>query len=91
MEHWKADWLFGYQCLNGSNPRMIQRCKKLPENFPVTPDMVQTSMTPKTNLDKELKVRKCTIQYLVYNICNYFIVTKYIYCKIVYFIIEIVD
>uniref|UniRef100_A0A7N6BJA2 Arachidonate 12-lipoxygenase n=1 Tax=Anabas testudineus TaxID=64144 RepID=A0A7N6BJA2_ANATE len=55
MEHWKEDWLFGYQCLNGSNPRMIQRCKKLPEKFPVIPDMVQRSMPPRTNLEKELK------------------------------------
>uniref|UniRef100_A0A3B4TNC7 Arachidonate 12-lipoxygenase n=1 Tax=Seriola dumerili TaxID=41447 RepID=A0A3B4TNC7_SERDU len=55
MEHWKEDWFFGYQCLNGSNPRMIQKCRKLPENFPVTSDMVQSSMAPGTNLDKELK------------------------------------
>ncbi|XP_023279662.1 arachidonate 5-lipoxygenase-like [Seriola lalandi dorsalis] len=55
MEHWKEDWFFGYQCLNGSNPRMIQKCRKLPENFPVTSDMVQSSMAPRTNLDKELK------------------------------------
>lgn len=61
MEHWKEDWFFGYQCLNGSNPRMIQRCKKIPENFPVTSDMVQSSMAPRTNLDKELKVEKCTV------------------------------
>uniref|UniRef100_A0A3Q4GAF0 Arachidonate 12-lipoxygenase n=1 Tax=Neolamprologus brichardi TaxID=32507 RepID=A0A3Q4GAF0_NEOBR len=55
MTHWKEDWFFGYQCLNGSNPRMIQRCKKLPENLPVTADMVQRSMADRTNLDKELK------------------------------------
>ncbi|XP_053199449.1 arachidonate 12-lipoxygenase, 12S-type [Scomber japonicus] len=55
MKHWKEDSLFGYQCLNGSNPRMIQRCKNLPGNFPVTPDMVQSSLPPKTNLNKELK------------------------------------
>ncbi|XP_070710645.1 arachidonate 12-lipoxygenase, 12S-type [Pempheris klunzingeri] len=55
MEHWREDWFFGYQCMNGSNPRMIQRCKKLPENFPVAPDMVQSSMVPTTNLDKELE------------------------------------
>ncbi|KAF3697442.1 Arachidonate 5-lipoxygenase [Channa argus] len=55
MDHWKEDWFFGYQCLNGSNPRMIKKCKKLPENFPVTPDMVQSSMRTGTNLGKELK------------------------------------
>lgn len=58
MKHWKEDWFFGYQCLNGSNPRMIQRCKKLPENLPVTADMVQRSMAGRTNLNKELKVEK---------------------------------
>lgn len=56
MMHWKEDWFFGYQCLNGTNPKMIQRCKKLPENFPVTADMVQSSMPPTTSLDKEVKV-----------------------------------
>ncbi|XP_034020087.1 arachidonate 12-lipoxygenase, 12S-type [Thalassophryne amazonica] len=55
MEHWKEDWLFGYQCLNGCNPRMIKRCNKVPENFPVKPNMVQRSLYPRTNLDKELK------------------------------------
>ncbi|KAM9717911.1 arachidonate 12-lipoxygenase, 12S-type isoform 1-T1 [Menidia menidia] len=55
MEHWQEDWLFGYQCLNGSNPRMIQKCNKLPENFPVTADMVQSSMGERRTLDKELK------------------------------------
>lgn len=57
MDHWKEDWFFGYQCLNGSNPRMIRRCRKLPDNFPVTPDMVQRSMASRTHLDKELKVQ----------------------------------
>lgn len=55
MDHWKEDWFFGYQCLNGSNPRMIKKCMRLPENFPVTSDMVQSSMPAKTTLDKELK------------------------------------
>ncbi|XP_071403390.1 arachidonate 12-lipoxygenase, 12S-type [Centroberyx affinis] len=55
MEHWKEDWFFGYQYLNGSNPRMIQRCRELPGNFPITADMVQGSLDPRTSLDKELK------------------------------------
>lgn len=75
MEHWREDWFFGYQCLNGSNPRMIRRCNKLPENFPVTPDMVQRSMAPRTNLNKELKVetfRKCTPTFLTcFNVNNH--------------------
>uniref|UniRef100_A0A3Q3KIC9 Arachidonate 12-lipoxygenase n=1 Tax=Mastacembelus armatus TaxID=205130 RepID=A0A3Q3KIC9_9TELE len=55
MKNWKEDWFFGYQCLNGTNPRMIQRCTKLPKNFSVTANMVQSSMAPRTNLDKELQ------------------------------------
>ncbi|XP_077401454.1 arachidonate 12-lipoxygenase, 12S-type [Vanacampus margaritifer] len=55
MAHWKEDCFFGYQCLNGSNPRMIRMCKTLPVNFPVTASMVQSSFPARTNLDKELK------------------------------------
>lgn len=70
MDHWKEDWFFGYQCLNGSNPRMIKRCKKLPDNFPVTPELVQKSMAPGTNLDQELKVEpllKCLFIFCLSN------------------------
>ncbi|KAM8882137.1 arachidonate 12-lipoxygenase, 12S-type isoform 1-T1 [Synchiropus picturatus] len=55
MDHWQDDNFFGYQILNGSNPRMIQRCERLPDKFPVTAAMVQSSMSAQTNLDKELK------------------------------------
>ncbi|XP_029696806.1 arachidonate 12-lipoxygenase, 12S-type [Takifugu rubripes] len=55
MDHWKEDSFFGYQCMNGSNPRMIRRCQQLPGKFPVTSDMVQSSMNSRTDLANELK------------------------------------
>lgn len=70
MDHWKEDRFFGYQCLNGSNPRMIQRCKKLPKNFPVEPNMVQSSMANGTSLDKELKVEEYCQYDLLPNVTN---------------------
>ncbi|XP_059196990.1 arachidonate 12-lipoxygenase, 12R-type-like [Centropristis striata] len=38
--HWKEDSFFGYQYLNGINPILIRRCSALPDNFPVTDNMV---------------------------------------------------
>ncbi|XP_075947441.1 polyunsaturated fatty acid lipoxygenase ALOX15B-like [Anarhichas minor] len=40
QDHWKEDAFFGYQFLNGMNPMLIQRCSVLPNNFPVSDDMV---------------------------------------------------
>ncbi|XP_077426902.1 arachidonate 12-lipoxygenase, 12R-type-like [Vanacampus margaritifer] len=53
QEQWKEDWLFAYQFLNGVNPNLIQRCKTLPENFPVTDDMVV--IPDGSNLSNELQ------------------------------------
>ncbi|KAK9972322.1 hypothetical protein ABG768_025637 [Culter alburnus] len=54
QEHWDEDEFFGYQFLNGLNPMMIQRCSKLPVNFPVTDDMVKGSLKG-SSLEQEMK------------------------------------
>ncbi|XP_067222411.1 hydroperoxide isomerase ALOXE3-like [Chanodichthys erythropterus] len=54
QEHWDEDKFFGYQFLNGLNPMMIQRCSKLPENFPVTDDMVKDSLRG-SSLEQDMK------------------------------------
>ncbi|KAF7644745.1 hypothetical protein LDENG_00216620, partial [Lucifuga dentata] len=55
MQHWKEDFMFGYQLLNGCNPVMIQKCSKLPDNFPVTHEMVSVSLERKLTLEQEMQ------------------------------------
>uniref|UniRef100_A0A8C6WUB0 Arachidonate 12-lipoxygenase n=1 Tax=Neogobius melanostomus TaxID=47308 RepID=A0A8C6WUB0_9GOBI len=71
MEHWKEDWFFGYQCLNGCNPRMIQQCNKLPDKFPVTADMVQSSLCKTETIMEGLpaNVIKNEQQYIAAPLC----------------------
>lgn len=54
QKHWKEDALFGNQYLNGVNPILIKRCKVLPDNFPVTDDMV--FLCGQGSLAEEMKV-----------------------------------
>ncbi|XP_063757830.1 polyunsaturated fatty acid lipoxygenase ALOX15B-like isoform X2 [Eleginops maclovinus] len=53
-EHWKDDDFFGYQFLNGVNPVIIQRCSKLPSNFPVTEEMVKPFLAIGSSLNAEM-------------------------------------
>uniref|UniRef100_UPI00398E6CCB polyunsaturated fatty acid 5-lipoxygenase-like n=1 Tax=Pristiophorus japonicus TaxID=55135 RepID=UPI00398E6CCB len=53
-EHWKEDWFFGYQFMNGFNPVLIERCRRIPANFPVTNAMVSKSLEEFT-LEQEIQ------------------------------------
>ncbi|XP_064418650.1 polyunsaturated fatty acid 5-lipoxygenase [Latimeria chalumnae] len=55
MQHWQEDFMFGYQFLNGCNPVMIKKCTELPENFPVTTEMVERSLERNLTLQEEIQ------------------------------------
>uniref|UniRef100_A0A8D0KWE3 Hydroperoxide isomerase ALOXE3 n=1 Tax=Strix occidentalis caurina TaxID=311401 RepID=A0A8D0KWE3_STROC len=52
---WREDDFFGYQFLNGNNPIVIRRCATLPPKFPVTSEMVASSLGGGTHLNKEME------------------------------------
>nr|XP_057910165.1 polyunsaturated fatty acid 5-lipoxygenase [Doryrhamphus excisus] len=55
MQHWKEDFMFGYQFLNGCNPVVIEKCTKLPDKFPVTNEMVAISLERNLTLEQEIE------------------------------------
>ncbi len=40
LSRWTSDVEFGRQMLNGVNPVVVERCTSLPENFPVTDNIL---------------------------------------------------
>lgn len=55
-DRWMTDEVFASMFLNGCNPNTIQRCEKLPSNFPVTDDMVKSILDRGKTLEEEIKV-----------------------------------
>ncbi|KAA0717757.1 Arachidonate 5-lipoxygenase [Triplophysa tibetana] len=55
MDHWKEDFMFGYQFLNGCNPVVITKCTEIPDKFPVTHKLLEDSLERGLTLEEELK------------------------------------
>uniref|UniRef100_UPI00398ED148 polyunsaturated fatty acid 5-lipoxygenase-like isoform X1 n=2 Tax=Pristiophorus japonicus TaxID=55135 RepID=UPI00398ED148 len=55
MGHWKEDFIFGYQFLNGCNPVIFKKCTKLPEKFPVTHEMIEICLERQLTLEEEME------------------------------------
>ncbi|KAJ7996234.1 hypothetical protein DPEC_G00234960 [Dallia pectoralis] len=53
--HWTEDWFFGYQCLNGCNPFMVQQIRSLPSNLSITSDMLLPFLPDTSSLELELE------------------------------------
>ena len=53
---WQYDVEFGRQMLNGVNPYIIEKCTKLPANFPVTHELVGPFLTRGLTLEQEMEV-----------------------------------
>ncbi|KAG7515431.1 hydroperoxide isomerase ALOXE3-like [Solea senegalensis] len=53
--HWKDDWYFGQQCVNGSNPLLLRQIRLLPPHLSVTPDMLRPFLPEGSSLERELQ------------------------------------
>lgn len=83
MQHWREDFMFGYQFLNGCNPVLIRKCKKLPDKFPVTHEMVAVSLERELTLQEEIEVHMVmfvslnVVDLSVWKICQIYVDSSY--------------
>ena len=56
FSRWTSDVEFGRQILNGVNPVVIRKCEALPAKFPVTDEMVRSSLNRGLTLQQEIEV-----------------------------------
>ncbi|XP_037544112.1 polyunsaturated fatty acid lipoxygenase ALOX15B [Nematolebias whitei] len=66
--HWKEDWFFGYQCLNGCNPLQVRQVRRLPPNLAVTSDRLRPFLPKHSSLEEELQ--KGTVYLLDYEVLD---------------------
>ena len=53
---WKTDEEFGRQILNGYNPTLIEKCRQIPQNFPVSDHHVKALLTRGLSLEEEVQL-----------------------------------
>lgn len=56
-DRWMTDIVYGSMFLNGCNPNALERCEKLPSNFPVTDALVKSALDRGLTLEQEMKVQ----------------------------------
>ena len=76
VQNWGNDEEFGRQILNGPNPTKIVQVKELPEDFPVTNELVKHRMD---SLEDELKVHSHLCDFVI-NTCMITSVHIFITC-----------
>ncbi|KAI9522764.1 hypothetical protein NQZ68_033099 [Dissostichus eleginoides] len=66
--HWREDWYFGHQSLNGCNPLMVRQIHSLPDNLSVTEEMLRPFLSAGSSLQQELQ--KGTLFLLDYEVLD---------------------
>lgn len=79
-KYWQEDRFYGFQFLNGCNPESIKRCTELPENFPVTEELVGDLLDKGDTLREAMEVTFPVFFFVKENIIFWFVVGMLIPC-----------